>query len=103
MNCLPDPCRACNKMAAPAGNSWSWTIIPAWNTAMEKIVRQNERLGIAAPTALYVAAPRGILSGAVTNAAMHPTAIVTLPEAQTRPCAYRINARVESITANAQL
>src|SRR5262249_57559211 len=74
-----------------------------WNTAMEKIVRQNEGLCIAAPPALYATAPRGILSGTVTDAAMHPTAVITLPEAQTVSCAYRINARVEPITTDAQL
>ena len=73
---------------------------------MEKIVRQNERSRVAAPTAGaagHVAAPSGILSGAVINAAMQRAVVVTLPEAQTRSRAYGIEARVESIAANAQL
>ena len=80
-------------------------LIPAERVpaVLEKIVRQNEGLRIAAPTALYVAAPRSILSGAVTDAAMHRTAVITLPEAQTGSCAYGINARVEPITADALL
>ena len=93
-------------MTAAAGHTSCRAVIAARNAAVEKIVRQNERSCVAAPAAAAagnVAAPRRILVGAVTDTSMQRTVVVTLPEAQARSRAYGINARVESITADAQL
>jgi len=92
MSCLPHPGRAGNQITAAAGDAGCWTVIPSWDTAMEQVVWQNERLRIAAPAALDVATPGSILIRAVTNTTMQHTAVVTLPETQTRTCAHRINA-----------
>jgi hypothetical protein len=105
-DCFPYSGSPCDEMTATAGHTRWRTIIAAWNTTVEKIVRQDERSCIAAPAAGAagdVAAPGCILTGAVTDAAMKHTAVVTLPEAETRACPYGINARVESIPAHAQL
>jgi hypothetical protein len=41
-DCFPHSRSACNEMAAPAWNTCRGTIIATCNTAMKKIVRQNE-------------------------------------------------------------
>jgi hypothetical protein len=92
---LPYPCGACDEMTAAAGHAGCRAVIAARNTAMEKIVRQNEGSSVSTPAtaaAGNVAAPRRILRGAVTDTSVQRTVVVTLPEAQTRSRAYGINA-----------
>ena len=102
MNCFPHASRAGNEIAAPAGNTSRRTIVAARNAAMENVVWKNERLCVTRP-ATSAAAPTGIRIGAIAHAPVKATAVITLEKAQTRPSADRINARVESVTADVQL
>ena len=82
---LPYPCGACDEMTAAARNAGCRAVIAAWDTAVEKIVRQNEGSCVAAPAAAAagdVTAPRSILICAVTDTTMQRTAVITLPEAE---------------------
>src|SRR5205814_285507 len=99
VDCLPHPRSAGNQMAAPTRNAGCRTIVASRDASVKQVVRKNERLGVAGPAATH-AAPTGAGIGAVTNATVKSAAVIALEKAQTRPCANRINPRIEAVSAN---
>ena len=95
---FPNPRRSSDEMSATAGNSGRGTIIASRNSAVEKIVGQDEGFRIAVPATAHVR-PGRVRRRAIRNTPAHPAAVRALEEAQARTGPDRIDPSVESVPA----